>query len=137
MAQSPVDNPYAKAIDVSKIEVAFAAARSNGIKRPKLRLGTFMFSRAPDTGKNAGSIYVKEGEQYLGKVTDGQFLPVRECGDERKAKVIEVAANPSASAKAFGLRTGTCSCCGRLLTNGHSVDIGIGPICASKYGWGI
>ena len=135
MTEAAADNPHAKAIDVSKIEVAFAAARSNGIKRPKLRLGTFMFSRAPDSGRNAGSIYVKEGEQYLGKVSDGQFLPVRECGDERKAKVVEVAANPSASAKAFGLRTGSCSCCGRTLTNGESIDLGIGPICASKYGW--
>lgn len=123
------------AIDVSKIEVSFAAAMQNGIKRPKLRLGSFMFSRAPDTGKNAGSIYVKEGEAYLGKVTGGEFLPTRECGDDRKAKVVAVAADPASAAKAYGLRTGTCSCCGRGLTNGASIDLGIGPICAEKFGW--
>jgi hypothetical protein len=124
------------AINVGRIEEAFASAFGKGIKRPKLRLGAFQFSRAPDTGKNAGSIYVKEGEQYLGKVTAGEFFPVRECGDERKAQVIEVAADPAKAAKAYGMRTGSCSCCGRELTNGVSIDLGIGPICASKFGWG-
>jgi hypothetical protein len=123
------------AIDVSKIEASFATALQNRIKRPKLRLASFMFTRAPDTGKNAGSIYVKEGEAYLGKVTGGEFLPTRECGDERKAKVVAVASDPATAAKAYGLRTGSCSCCGRELTNGVSIDLGIGPICAEKYGW--
>lgn len=122
-------------VDVSKIEASFAAAIKHGIKRPKLRLDAFQFSLAPSTGKNAGSIYVKEGEQYLGKVTAGKFMAVRECGDERAAKIIEVASNPATSAKAFGLRTGSCSCCGRTLTKGESIDLGIGPICASKFGW--
>jgi hypothetical protein len=36
---------------------------------------------------------------------------------------------------AYGKRTGACSCCGRELTNGESIDRGIGPICAEKYGW--
>jgi hypothetical protein len=124
-------------IDVSKIEVAFADAFKNGIKTPKLRLGSFMFSRAPDTGRNAGSIYVKEGKSYLGKVTDGEFFPVWDCGDDRKAQVIDVAADPAKAAKAYGLRTGKCSCCGRTLTNGLSVALGIGPICATKFGWAV
>ena len=104
-------------------------------KRPKLRLDAFQFSRAPDTGKNAGSIYVKQGEEYLGKVTAGRFLPVRECGDERAARIVAVASDPAAAAKAYGLRTGECSCCGRTLTNGLSIDLGIGPICRERFGW--
>lgn len=132
VADKPAES---KAIDVSKIEVAFASAIENKIKRPKLRLGSFMFSRAPDTGVNAGSIYVKEGEAYLGKVTAGQFFATRACGAEREARVIEVAADPAKAAKAYGMRTGECSCCGRTLTNGISIDLGIGPICAEKYGW--
>ena len=31
--------------------------------------------------------------------------------------------------------TGACSCCGRELTNQVSIDRGIGPICAVKFGW--
>jgi len=40
----------AAVIDVSAIATAFAAAYEHGIKRPKLRLDEFQFSRAPDTG---------------------------------------------------------------------------------------
>ena len=123
------------AISVEKIETAFAAARGNGIKSPKLRLGEFMFSRAPDHGRNAGSIYVKRGEQYLGKVTAGQFYACRDCDDDTRKQVVDVAASPADAAKAYGLRTGSCSCCGRTLTNGASIDLGIGPICAEKFGW--
>lgn len=122
-------------ISVGKIEDAFTAARSNGIKRPKLNLGAFRFSMAPASGKNAGSIYVKQGEDYLGRVTEGKFYATRECGDDRRANIVNVASDPAAAAKAFGQRTGQCSCCGRELTNGISIDLGIGPICAEKYGW--
>jgi hypothetical protein len=130
--KSPV---AANKVDVSKILVAFNTAFSNGIKRPKLRLGDFVFSRAPDTGRNAGSVYVKKGETYLGKVTGGEFFPVRDCDDTTTKGVIEVASKPGESAKAFGFRTGNCSCCGRTLTNGESIDLGIGPICAEKFGF--
>ncbi len=129
------DRPVGEAIDVSKIATAFSVAFGNGIKRPKLRLGDFHFSRAPDTGRNAGSIYVKQRDEYLGKVTAGRFLPIRECGTDRAAQVIAVASDPAAAAKAFGQRTGSCSCCGRELTNKESIDLGIGPICAENFGW--
>jgi hypothetical protein len=122
-------------VDVSKIAEAFAKAFSNGVKRPKLRLGAFVFSRAPDTGRNAGSIYVKKGDMYLGKITNGEFFPVRDCDTATTAEVIEVASKPGDSAKAFGFRTGTCSCCGRTLTNKESIDLGIGPICAERFGF--
>lgn len=125
----------AATITVDAIATAFAAAHSNGIKSPKLRLDTFTFSRAPDHGKNAGAIYVKEAGEYLGKVAGGKFSPTFSCDAATTARVIEVAANPAASAKAYGLKTGSCSCCGRELTNGESIELGIGPICRDKYGW--
>ncbi len=124
-----------KSIDVARIEQAFATARSNKIKSPKLRLAEFVFSRAPDNGKNAGSIYVKKGDEYLGKIAASQFFPIRTCPDEVRDEVIAVAAKPDEAAKAYGLRTGVCSCCGRTLTKGISIDRGIGPICAEKFGW--
>lgn len=123
------------AISVAKIEESFAAARGNKIKSPKLRLDTFTFSRAPDTGRNAGSIYVKESDMYLGKITSGQFQPTRDCDADTTKRIIAAAANPSSAAKAYGMRTGSCSCCGRELTNGISIDLGIGPICRDKFGW--
>lgn len=124
------------AVDVSAIATAFEAARMNSIKRPKLRLADFIFSRAPDTGRNAGSIYVTRDGEYLGRVTDGQFHRSMACDAPTEGNVIEVASNPHAAAKAYGQRTGGCSCCGRELTNGESIDLGIGPICRDKFGWG-
>ena len=122
-------------VDVSAIATSFAAARANHIQRPKLRLGNVVFSLAPDHGKNAGAIYVKTGEVYLGKIADGRFHPVRDCDATLAAHVIEVASDPHRAAKAYGQHTGKCSCCGRPLTNGESIDLGIGPICRDKYGW--
>lgn len=123
-------------ISVEAIATAFQAAHGAGIKRPKLRLDTFVFSRAPDHGKNAGSIYVTERGDYLGKVSEGQFFPMRSCDDPTKARVIAAAADPSAAAKAYGAKTGECSCCGRELSNAESIELGIGPICRGKFGWG-
>jgi hypothetical protein len=122
-------------INVTAIATAFEAANSNGIKRPKLRLDTFTFSRAPDAGKNAGSIYVKEGAKYIGKVSAGKFHPTMACDDPTEARVIAAASDPHQSAKAYGMKTGSCSCCGRELTNGISIELGIGPICRSRFGW--
>lgn len=123
------------AINVGAIETAFEAARANGIKRPRLRLADFTFSRAPDTGKNAGSIYVKRKDEYLGKVTAGLFHATSAADAETRASVIEIASDPHNAAKAYGTRTGSCSCCGRELTNKESIDLGIGPVCREKFGW--
>lgn len=133
---APQPGEVAEAINVTGIATAFAAAKSNGVKTPKLRLGEFVFSRAPDSGRNTGAIYVKKSSgEYLGKVAAGGFRPTLDCDDATTAKVIAVAATPGASARAYGNRTGECSCCGRELTNHASIAIGIGPICAEKFGF--
>lgn len=127
----------APAVSVEMIEKAFATASGNGIKRPKLRLGDFLFSLAPATGNNAGAIYVKDRftKVYYGKVAAGRFHASRECDAAKAASIVEVASTPAASALAYGQRTGTCSICGAGLTKGISIDRGIGPICAGKYGF--
>jgi hypothetical protein len=125
----------APALTLEMVEKAFQTASEAGVRRPKLRLDVFTFSMAPATGKNAGAIYVKEGEQYLGKVQGGRFLRTRDCTDAQQAGIQAVAADPLAAAVAYGRRYGSCSVCGRELTNGESIDRGIGPICAGKFGW--
>lgn len=122
-------------IDITKIATALAAAKASGLKFPKLRLADFTFSLASDSSRNAGAIYVKSGDAYLGKI-DGKFTRSRECTDAMEADIIAAAADPHAAAVAYGLQTGECACCGRELTNKESVAIGIGPICRSKWGWG-
>jgi len=127
--------PVLSVLDVSAIAAAFASAREAGIKSPKLRLDTFIFSRAPDTGANAGAIYVKQDGEYLGKVANGLFRPTLACEPATKARVIAVASDPHNAAKAYGAKTGSCACCGRELVNGESISLGIGPICRDKFGW--
>lgn len=125
----------APTITIDKIENALKAARSNGIKRPKLILDSFRFTFAPPAGNNPGAIYVKQDAEYLGKIQKSKFIARPTCGEERSARIIELASDPAAAAKAHGLKTGVCSCCGRGLTDPKSVAAGIGPVCAKNYGW--
>jgi hypothetical protein len=125
----------APAVNVSKIEEAFAKARANHVRTPKLRLDTFTFSAAPASGKNPGAIYVKESEEYLGKIAGGRFVCVATCGEERSTRIATAANDPEAAAIAYGRRFSNCAICGRELTKGVSIDRGIGPICAARFGW--
>lgn len=122
---------------VDAIEHAFGAARDAGIKKPKLRLAGFKFSPAPAHGKNAGAIYVVEhsSDQYLGKIVGGKFVKAFSCQPVMAERVLEVAANPKEAAIAYGKQYGSCACCGRELSNPESVALGIGPICAGRFGW--
>ncbi len=125
----------ATAVDVSRITKAFQTAQESGLKWPKLRLGDFLLSLAGANSRNAGAIYIKTGGTYLGKIMDGRFTQSRDCTDQNEADIVVACADPEAAAFAHGLMTGSCSCCGRELTKKESVDRGIGPICASKWGW--
>lgn len=127
----------APVVNIEAIERAFASAQSNGIKRPRMVLDGLKFSLAPATGRNAGALYVvrKSDDQYLGKIMGGRFSRVRECSDEQEAEIVRIASNPHGEAVAYGKRTGVCCICSRELTNQDSIDAGIGPICAEKYGW--
>lgn len=124
----------APAIDLAKITDAFQNA-SQTLQKPVLRFAGLVVSKAPLSGRNAGSLYVRADGEYVGKITDGKFMATRECSPEVSQRVLEACADPRSAAVAYGRQTGSCSCCGRGLTNQQSIDAGIGPICASKYGW--
>jgi hypothetical protein len=121
-------------IAIDAILTALLTAKSH-IQWPKLRLDLFTFSLAGENSRNAGSVYVKQDETYLGKITDGRFHAGRDCTPELQAAIIAAAANPEEAARAYGLAFGICSCCGRKLTNKLSVELGIGPICRERFGW--
>jgi hypothetical protein len=127
----------APSVNVLPMLESFANARAKGIKRPKMRIDDFKFSLAPDHGANAGAVYVirKSDDQYLGKIAAGKFFRVRECDDVTEGQIVAICADPKKAAIAYGQRTGQCSVCGRELTNHTSIDAGIGPICAEKFGW--
>ena len=125
----------AQAVNISAITVSLTKAHYAGLKAPKLRLDTFVFSRAPDSGANAGAVYVKEAGEYLGKIVGGKLFALLKVSTDTEARIIEVAKDPVNSAIAYGKKFGRCSMCNRDLTLEESVDRGMGAVCASKYGW--
>lgn len=124
-------------VSVEAIEVAFQTAKGSGIKFPKLRLDGFVFSPAGANSKNAGAVYIKNKEDgvYLGKVMGGKLFTSRDCTAEAKDRIVAVATDPKQAAIAYGQRFGSCAVCGRELSDKDSVDRGIGPVCAERYGW--
>jgi hypothetical protein len=125
----------APSLDISKIVAAFDRARANGINRPKLRAGVVTFRLAPPGGNNRGSIYAFAADEYSGKIADGKFLKSRECSAENEAEILRVASSPMEAAIAYGKTQGECAICGRRLDNPESIERGIGPICADKFGF--
>lgn len=126
----------APVVNVSRVMESLTKAKQT-LLNPKMRLlggeNAFEFSLAPAYGKNAGAVYVKQGEIYLGKIADGRFQKSRDCTDALEKDVLTACADPEAAAVAYGQRFGNCSCCGRLLTNPESIELGIGPICREKF----
>ena len=127
----------APVVSVEAIEVAFNNAKQAGVKFPKLRLDTFVFSPAGENSKNAGAIYIKsKGDGvYLGKVMGGRLFTSRDCTTEAAERITAVASDPKQAAVAYGMKFGSCSVCGRQLTDSDSVARGIGPVCAENYGF--
>lgn len=127
----------APVVTVQAIEVAFNNAKEAGVKYPKLRLDTFVFSPAGENSKNAGAIYIKNKEDgvYLGKVAGGRLFTSRDCTTEAAERIVAVSSDPKQAAVAYGMKFGACSICGRALTDADSIARGIGPICAENYGF--
>lgn len=124
-------------VDMVKIVEAFEVAKSNGLKKPSYRFNGVTLSLAPANGRNAGAIYVKTHGDYAGKIVDGKFQPVRFYADDTKLveTLQEIASDPRGKAIDYGRETGNCCVCDRLLTDPKSIDAGIGPVCASKWGF--
>lgn len=120
-----------RSVDVSAIENLLRGAK---VKRPVFRAAELAFSLAPTSGKNAGAVYVKRGPDYQGKIMNGQFLPASTCLPSTADAVVSVANDPRGEAIKYGRTTGRCSCCGRELSDPVSVEMGIGPICADRWG---
>lgn len=126
-------------IDLSPIRAMFDAATASGYKKPSYRAEGLVLSLAASWSKNPGAIYVKStGGAYYGKVVGKTFSATQEGRrDGVEALLLEIAKDPLAAAIKYGQRTGNCACCGRLLTNHNSINLGIGPICAQKWGWAL
>jgi hypothetical protein len=134
------ENAPAENSEFASLFAAFEAAKSKGAKRLTLRFAGVNVKPSRD----GASLWVtsqtetEEGRyglqpKYLGKITSSGMdsrIP-----DEVKAVLEEAAKDPLTAAIRYGKLSGSCSCCGRTLTDPESVERGIGPICATKFGW--
>lgn len=119
----------------SRMAIAFDAAKTSGLKYPKFIVGSFVFSLAGAASRNAGHVYVKRQGTYIGKISaTGDFHASGDATAQDHIDLADICRDPLAAAVAHGQKTGRCSCCGRELTKGESVERGIGPICAEKWG---
>ena len=119
---------------------AFEAAKSKGAKRLTLRfeginvkpnrdLSALWVTSQSET--EMGDYGLKP--KYLGKVTP-QGCDSR-LSDTVKEVILSAANDPLTAAIRYGKVSGEYSCCGRQLTDPRSIERGIGPICATKFGW--
>lgn len=119
---------------------AFEAAKSKGAKRLTLRFNGVNVK----PNKDLSALWVtsqtefEQGDygmqpKYLGKVTrtaiDSRF------SDTVRETIMGAASDPISAAIRYGKITGSCSCCGKELTVKESIERGIGPICARKFGF--
>jgi hypothetical protein len=137
--QSASQDPAA-APQFEALFAAFQAARDKGAKRLTLRFAGVNVkpNRAGDALWVTSQSETEEGRygrqpKYLGKVTHSGIDS--RLTDDVKAVLMEAAQDPLTAAIRYGKESGECSCCGRELTDPRSIERGIGPICATKFGW--
>lgn len=123
-----------RSIDASRIETLLQTAIMAGLKKPAFRASGLVFTLAKATSVNAGAVYVKRDGLYCGKIMDGTFHPVKDTPKGTGDAIARIAADPRGAAIEHGRATGNCACCGRKLTDPASVQLGIGPICADRFG---
>jgi hypothetical protein len=141
-----VDNIKVASVDSTQpsqfdaLFAAFEAAKTKGAKRLTLRFEGVNVKPNRDlsalwvtsqTEREEGNYGMQP--KYLGKVTRSA-LDSR-LSDDVKATIMAVANDPLTAAIRYGKVSGECSCCGRELTDPRSIERGIGPICAEKFGW--
>lgn len=130
----PLGKPAAPAplnpAGIKLIAAAFASALAAGIKRPKMRIGIFEFVTKPSTS-TPRTIHVTRKGLMAGRIVDGEYI-----GPETwRAALSELCADLRKAVVAHGNATGECSCCGRELSDPVSVRLGIGPVCADRWGF--
>jgi hypothetical protein len=131
---------------LQRIAQLFAAAAVHGLRFPKIRLrrGEWKIIIYPARGSVPSAYYVRASSGtmariYCGRINgDGEFVASNVCPLDVLEALREFAADPVAVARAYGHAVGSCCFCGHELTDGRSVAMGYGPVCAEHYGleWG-
>lgn len=125
-------------------------AAQEHLKYPKIRVEVdgvkLGFSVAGKNSKAPGTVNVTNGKPYesskwYGRIDLQGVLYLRKpFGDDGAllSAVAKFAENPTAVAKLYGSKSGTCCFCRRELTTPESLTVGYGPVCADHFSlpWG-
>ena len=120
------------------------------LKRPSIALkddtANYRLSVAGERSSNPGSINVTstgsfENRTYYGRINrSGAFVPSPRVETPKGLVNLlrDFAADPAGVASIYGRETGACCFCSRELTDGRSIHVGYGPVCADRFGlpWG-
>jgi len=150
-AEQAIRVEAAPAADVTALETAFAVARERAMlpgakgvfaKPLKLTSGevSVSISSPKPGGKWDGFLFVRDAqddERKLGYFKGGKFIANRDTTPVEQAAILACAATPLDAVKAYAKAWSECGICGKTLFRAESIEAGIGPICAAKYGWGL
>jgi hypothetical protein len=123
---------------------ATAAMAAKGLaKLPKVVVTTENDGKVQFKVSRKGGITVTDGgvygsDKFYGKIEGGVFAPTSACTDAVRDLIVRLANDPVGVAKASAKITSHCIFCSRKLTDGRSIAMSYGPICADTFSlpWG-
>lgn len=122
---------YALVMESGDDAMSYSAVDRQDLVKPKERRVDFFQVDRPTEGRWAGRTFLK---RLIGAPGDYRKEPVRGMAAARILQMI--AADPEEASLLYGKESGVCGVCSSPLTNAESLKRGIGPVCASKSGWG-
>jgi hypothetical protein len=145
MSKSITEGPKVSGESVPGVIALFDKA-AESIKYPKLHFIVdgieVKARRAGDRSKNPGCVFLDNGvkdfyspdRKYFGKIDrDGEFTPGNDCPEGVVEMLRALNADPDGTLRDHGKASGSCSACGRELTEKKSVELGIGPVCRQRW----
>lgn len=145
--QAAVDAATADRVDATRLFAMFrnALAASTGATAPRLRFpglsvwlsqrgdtaGQLMLTRPhADPARRTRLARVAEDGRILGGFNHRPSM----LSVEQRQLLNRLCENPEDTLATEGRRTGVCCMCGRGLTDERSVNLGMGPVCANRWG---
>lgn len=124
-SQTPIEfGPYKQLVNKMYDAGAYRASKFQ-VRLPGITLSTV------NKGANIGCVYVYENNHYVGKITANGDL-IGNVTEDVVNLLEDANDNLLQLAKIYGHETGSCSICGRTLSDPLSKQMGIGPICAKR-----
>lgn len=124
-SETPVTfGPYKQLVNKMYDACAYRSTKFQ-VRLPGITLSTV------NRGQNVGCVYLFENQNYVGKIT--QTGEVKGNISEDVKNLLEDANdNLLRLAQIYGHESGSCSICGRTLSDSLSIQMGIGPVCAKR-----